>query len=91
MYINNNRSKANLINAIHQIVNQYDNCYYFPSYEIMIDELRDYRYYKEDMIHPSQQATAYIWERLVNTMMDDNTKLIISEWTKIKKSILHKI
>lgn len=58
----NQLSKANLLIAIDQICRQMDFCHYFPSYEIMIDELRDYRFYADDMMHPSPLATQYIWE-----------------------------
>jgi len=60
--IENNRSKAVLIQAVHQIVEALDNVYYFPAYELVIDDLRDYRFYAEDMVHPNYQATQYVWE-----------------------------
>ena len=62
-FIENQRSKAHLLSAIHQVVESRNNTHYFSSYEIMMDELRDYRFYAEDMIHPNQTAIDYIWEK----------------------------
>lgn len=62
-FVQNARSKSHLIAAIHQVVEPRDRQYYFPSYEIVMDELRDYRFYNEDMIHPNNQAIDYIWEK----------------------------
>ncbi len=59
--VKDRRSKSVLISALSEIIDQ-KNIFYFPSYEILVDDLRDYRFYKADMIHPSQQAIAYIWE-----------------------------
>ncbi|RED96193.1 GSCFA domain-containing protein [Marinoscillum furvescens] len=86
----NNYSKSALLQAVHKITNQDPNAYYFPSYEIMIDELRDYRFYKEDMIHPSEQAITYIWEQFVKTYMDTDSQKFIQEWARIKKSLEHR-
>ena len=61
-FIQNQQSKSHLITAIHQ--HTFSNSFYFPSYEIMMDELRDYRFYTEDMIHPNQTAINYIWNKL---------------------------
>lgn len=56
-------SKASLLLAVNQVCESFPNAHYFPAYEILLDELRDYRFYKEDMIHPTDQAVRYIWER----------------------------
>jgi hypothetical protein len=61
-FVENNRSKAHLLAAIHQVVEPRKQLFYFPSYEIMMDELRDYRFYNQDMIHPNDLAIDYIWE-----------------------------
>lgn len=61
-FVENNRSKAHLLSAIHQVVEPRKQLFYFPSYEIMMDELRDYRFYNQDMIHPNDLAIDYIWE-----------------------------
>ena len=64
--IENQLSKSNLIIACHNLVKSSSQLSYFPSYELMMDDLRDYRFYAEDMIHPSPQAVNYIWQKLVN-------------------------
>ena len=61
--IENLRSKSILIECIHQLISENRNCFYFPSYEIMMDELRDYRFYAEDMLHPNEIAIKYIWKQ----------------------------
>lgn len=63
---------------------------YFPSFEILNDDLRDYRFYKEDMIHPNEIAEKYIRELFKETYFDDNTKLFINNWQKIKKNLNHR-
>lgn len=88
--VENNRSKAILIDSIHQIVDQHNNVSYFPSYEILIDELRDYRFYAEDMIHPSSQASNYIWEKFCETYLDTETTSFIKEWNSLQSAIHHR-
>ncbi|MBO7116980.1 MAG: GSCFA domain-containing protein [Prevotella sp.] len=63
---------------------------YFPAYEIVNDELRDYRFYAADMIHPSAQAVDYIWERLSETYFSEATKQFLDEWHPIKQALAHK-
>lgn len=75
----NTISKSILHLSIHELVAQNENCYYFPSYEIVIDELRDYRFYKADMVHPNEMAIAYIYERFAEALFDDETKLFHKE------------
>ncbi|MBG7630366.1 MAG: GSCFA domain-containing protein, partial [Bacteroidetes bacterium] len=62
-FVENAQSKAHLISAIHQVINEKNQLFYFPSYEIMMDDLRDYRFYASDMVHPNQTAIDYIWEQ----------------------------
>ena len=88
-FTENTRSKAHLIAAIHQVLG-YQNVSYFPSYEIMMDELRDYRFYAEDMIHPNKTAINYIWERFVETWFLDETLSTMKEIDVIQKGILHR-
>ena len=71
--IENQRSKSILIESIHQLITQHKNCFYFPAYEIMMDELRDYRFYDEDMIHPNAVAVKYIWQQFSETYFNDTT------------------
>ncbi|MEP1032129.1 GSCFA domain-containing protein [Ekhidna sp.] len=88
--IENNRSKAILLDAVHTLTELYDNVGYFPSYEILIDELRDYRFYQSDMIHPSEEASEYIWNMFSDSYFDQETKKILSEWGKIRTALNHK-
>jgi len=88
--IDNNRSKAILLESIHRIVEEYPSIQYFPSYEIAIDELRDYRFYNSDLIHPSSQAVKYIWNRFMEVYFSSESKAILDEWEKLKSSLDHK-
>ena len=63
---------------------------YFPAYEIVNDELRDYRFYKEDMLHPSGQAVAYIWQRFADSYLSDEAKQFLREWAPLKAVLNHK-
>ncbi|MBQ8096520.1 MAG: GSCFA domain-containing protein [Prevotella sp.] len=83
-------SKATLLMAAQQLCNQHSNVYYFPAYEIMLDELRDYRFYQPDMIHPSQQAVEYIWERLAEVFLSPAAKRFIEDWKPIKAALNHR-
>lgn len=87
-FVENMRSKAHLLSAIHQVVG--NQSFYFPSFEIMMDELRDYRFYKEDMIHPNTTAINYIWERFKSVWINDNAFKIMDEVDIIQKGLQHK-
>jgi hypothetical protein len=87
----NQVSKATLLLAEQALTEQYPGqVLYFPAYEIMMDELRDYRFYAEDMIHPSSQAIDYIWERFSDTYMDQETHALMKEVNVIDKNLNHK-
>lgn len=88
--VENQLSKSKLITAIHEMILQFDNCFYLPIYEILMDDLRDYRFYKEDMIHPNSQAVQYIFEKFGNAYFSDETKTFITENFKIFKSLQHR-
>lgn len=88
-FVENSQSKAHLIAAIN-VISKDKNIFYFPSYEIMMDELRDYRFYGEDMIHPNQIGIQYIWEKFINTWFFEETIPIMHEIEVIQKAILHK-
>ena len=64
--------------------------HYFPSYELLIDELRDYRFYANDWVHPSEEATDFIWEKLSNEMFSNETKSLIIKIGKIRRDLAHK-
>jgi len=94
-FVQNQQSKANLIIGIHQAIqqpttNNQQPTTYFPSYEIMMDELRDYRFYAADMIHPNQTAIDYIWERFVETNITGDSIQIMNEVDSIQKGLAHK-
>ena len=88
--IENNQSKSHLISAIHNIVDPHHKLYYFPAYEIMMDELRDYRFYKEDMIHPNQIAVNYIWEKFYKNWLSDEAIDLKKQVIKIQRGLEHK-
>jgi hypothetical protein len=87
--IENSRSKAHLIAGVQEIVSPDKLNYYFPSYEIMMDELRDYRYYKEDLIHPNQTAIAIIWEKFLSSWVASETFEIQKKIAVIQNGLLH--
>lgn len=90
-------SKSTLMLAADRVVNRYaqtdsHQCrvVYFPAYEIVCDELRDYRFYKEDMIHPSSQTVEYIWQRFAETFFTKLTHTFLDEWQPIKRALAHR-
>jgi lysophospholipase L1-like esterase len=89
-FVENNLSKSHLISGIHEVINERENTYYFPSYEIMMDELRDYRFYAKDMTHPSEMAINYIWEKFQQVWISQKVAPTMSEVKYIQKGLLHK-
>ena len=95
-------SKATLLLAVEKVIRDLGNSsqsslirpasslVYFPAYEIVNDELRDYRFYKEDMLHPSDQAVEYIWQRLSEVYLSDEAKAFLQEWAPLKAVLNHK-
>lgn len=83
-------SKATLQLAADKLVKANANCTYFPAYEIVNDELRDYRFYREDMLHPTDQAVEYIWQRLQETYLSNSAKDFIEKWKPLKEAIRHR-
>jgi len=86
----NNLSKATLLLAINNLVEQYPNYHYFPAYELVIDELRDYRFYKDDLVHPTELAVNYVWEKFMNCYFEADTQSLIEAIQKIKLAANHK-
>lgn len=82
-------SKATLLLAADEVAKM-PNVHYFPAYEIVNDELRDYRFYAADMLHPSEQAVDYIWERLCETYLSDRARQFLSEWQPVRQALEHK-
>lgn len=83
-------SKAVLLMAADKLAQASAAVTYFPAYEIVLDELRDYRFYQPDMIHPSQQTVEYIWQRLAETFFSERAKQFVSDWKPIKDALNHK-
>ena len=86
----NQVSKAALLLAVDEVCKTFDNAHYFPAYEILLDELRDYRFYKEDMVHPTEQAVRHIWERFVDFAIDPSEKPAMKAAAEVKQMLQHK-
>jgi len=87
----NSVSKAILRTAIHEIQKSFLNIDYFPAYEIMMDDLRDYRFYEADMIHPSRMAIDYIWDKFGEKYFSEETRQINKKWGKIARALNHRV
>ncbi len=88
-FIENNQSKAALIQAVHALTND-TNVFYFPAYELVIDDLRDYRFFAEDLVHPNYAATNYVWEKFVPTVIDEVSQQIMEKINEINAAMNHK-
>lgn len=88
--IQNQRSKSILNAAIHEVVDDFENCHYFPSYEYMHDDLRDYRFYGADMLHPTTQAIDYIWNKFQDSFFSDETRIICKEVKAVVEASKHR-
>ena len=91
----NQLSKSLLLCAIHELLGtgspkKGDNLFYFPSYELLMDELRDYRFYKEDMLHPTEQAVQYVWERFTETCFTSEAQALMQEVASIQRALAHR-
>ncbi|WP_297704930.1 GSCFA domain-containing protein [uncultured Eudoraea sp.] len=92
-FVENQRSKANLISAIGKIMESASsdkNLYYFPAYEIMLDELRDYRFYAEDMVHPNNLAIDYIWKKFKSVWISEKADSVMKVVQEIQKGLAHR-
>ena len=87
----NQISKSTLLLAVQQLVEKYANAHYFPSYEIVMDELRDYRFYAEDMVHPSKQAVDYIYDRFIEWSLSEREISLLNKARKVRQMMEHKI
>jgi hypothetical protein len=88
--IENNRSKAVLIQAVHDLIEATTNVEYFPAYEYVIDELRDYRFYAEDLVHPNYAASNYVWEKFIETYFAFDTQLVMKQVAEMQLALQHK-
>jgi hypothetical protein len=88
--VDNNRSKARLIEVTHDLVNKYEQVYYFPAYELVIDVLRDHRFYDVDLVHPNYAATEFVLDKFTETCIDDESKNLMQEIRPIVIAAKHK-
>lgn len=86
----NSVSKAHLFTSIHELLALIDNSYYFPAYELVMDELRDYRFFAEDMLHPNYQATRFVWEKVVDTFFSKETRQVLMQVEHIVQAAKHR-
>ncbi len=86
----NNVSKASLLYAVHEIDKQFEAVQYFPSYELLLDDLRDYRFFADDMLHPSNKAEEYIWNKFIQTYVSEQDRALMAEWYKIRQGLQHR-
>ncbi|MFD1063281.1 GSCFA domain-containing protein [Winogradskyella litorisediminis] len=92
-FVENTLSKSHLISSIHQLLSsqfESESLSYFPAYEIIMDELRDYRFYNQDMLHPNQLAIEYVWQKFVSVWISDNSEAIMTEVDAIQKGLAHR-
>lgn len=90
-FTENQISKSNLFTALHGLLEKQTKTHYFPSYEVMMDDLRDYRYYAEDLVHPNKQATEYIWQKFSHTLLSDDCKAMLPRIDKINRAVNHRV
>ena len=87
----NQLSKATLLLAVDELCARYpEQLHYFPAYEVVMDELRDYRFYAEDMAHPSMQAVEYVWKQFVEHMTDAEAQIFMVQWNKLARALAHR-
>lgn len=86
----NNLSKARLFEGVYAVLKSENNIYYFPSYELVMDELRDYRFYAEDMLHPNHQTTRFIWEKLISALTARETRELMKEVEEVIRAAEHR-
>ncbi|WP_338814139.1 GSCFA domain-containing protein [Bernardetia sp. Wsw4-3y2] len=88
--VENSVSKSILRVLAHFLTEKFENVNYFPSYELVLDDLRDYRFYESDLLHPNAQAIEYIWRKFSENYFDDKTQLFLKKWQKIASSLAHR-
>ena len=89
-FVENQRSKAHLLAGMHQVLEDSQHTAYFPSYELMMDELRDYRFYDRDLIHPNILAVDYIWERFSSVYFSEETQKTMQKVQEVQQGLAHK-
>lgn len=89
-FVENNRSKSVLIHAVDKLTCSQDHLHYFPSYELVVDDLRDYRFYAEDMVHPNYLATRYVWEKFSSSCINGRSREVMKELDQLNMAFHHK-
>lgn len=88
--VGNQRSKSVLFVALHQLIEQFPGVVYFPSYEIVMDDLRDYRFFEKNMTHPNEMAVEYIWKKFTRVFLEDDTIRVIDEIKTLGQAMEHR-
>lgn len=88
--VENNLSKAILLQAVHHLVNKFDRLFYFPAYELVIDDLRDYRFYKEDLVHPNELAIQYVWQHFTSACLHPDAQQLEKQVADILRARQHR-
>nr|MCU0395432.1 GSCFA domain-containing protein [Chitinophagaceae bacterium] len=88
--VENNRSKATLHLAVLEMLNAFPDVFYFPAYELVIDDLRDYRFYAEDLVHPNYAATQYVWEKFIQCCVDDESRTLMQPLEQLRTAMKHR-
>ena len=88
--VENNISKSTLLLSVNELVETNKNCFYFPAYELVNDDLRDYRFYKEDMAHPNEKAIRYVWDKFSGTYFSNKTKLLVEKIAELNNAQNHR-
>jgi hypothetical protein len=88
--VDNNRSKARLVEAVHELCSRYEKAHYFPAYELVIDILRDYRFYDVDFVHPNYMATSFVWEQFVKSCMSPSIYDVMQQVQEISTARSHR-
>ena len=88
--VENQRAKATLLLAIEELTREMERVHYFPAYEILLDELRDYRFYASDMLHPSEVAVNYIWQRFTSWAFTPEALKFAQEWERTERDLAHR-
>lgn len=89
-FVENNRSKAHLLTAVHEVISKNKQVSYFPAYEIVLDELRDYRFYDRDLLHPNPLAVDYVWEKFSHAFFDEATLQSMKKVNQFRKFSQHR-
>lgn len=88
--VENNLSKAVLLQSVHHLVNKFNRLFYFPAYELVIDDLRDYRFYKEDLVHPNELAINYVWEQVIKAGISEGSQGLLHQIADINRAAHHR-